>query len=85
MRHGKKYDIEKAAKLHRLVKIRMKLIICSVFRKLRFDTILWLNRKREPIDIDNPKTFDDKMWYMKKHFYSALWKDVQIKLLSGIM
>lgn len=72
MRHGKKYDIEKAAKLHRLVKIRMKLIICSVFRKLRFDTILWLNRKREPIDIDNPKTFDDKMWYMKKHFYSAL-------------
>lgn len=72
MRHGKKYDIGKATKLHRLIKIRMKLIICSVFHKLRFETILWLNRKREPIDIDNPKTFDDKMWYMKKHFYSAL-------------
>lgn len=72
MRYGKKYDIGKAAKFQRLIKIRMKLIVCWVFRKLRFETILWLNRKREPIDIDNPKTFDDKMWYMKKYFYSTL-------------
>jgi hypothetical protein len=71
-KYGKEYDIGKAAKLHRLIKIRMKLIACSVFQKLSFETILWMNRMREPIDIDNPKTFDDKMWYMKKHFYSAL-------------
>ncbi len=50
----------------------MKLVACSIFSKLSFDNILWLNRKRESIDIDNPKTFDDKMWYMKKHFYSSL-------------
>ena len=71
-KYGKEYDIGKAAKLHRLIKIRMKLIACSVFQKLSFETILWMNRMSEPIDIDNPKTFDDKMWYMKKHFYSAL-------------
>lgn len=71
-KHDKGCDIGKVAKLHRLIKIRMKLIACFVFQKLQFDTILWMNRKRESIDIDNPKTFDDKMWYMKKHFYSAL-------------
>ncbi len=71
-RHGKQCDIGEVAKLHRLIKIRMKLIACSVFEKLRFETILWMNRKREKIDIDNPKTFDDKMWYMKKYFYSPL-------------
>lgn len=71
-RHGKEHDIGNAAKFQRLIKIRMKLIACSVFKKLSFETILWMNRIREPIDINNPKTFDDKMWYMKKHFYSAL-------------
>jgi hypothetical protein len=71
-RDNNNYDIRKAAKLYRLIKIRMKLVACSIFSKLSFDNILWLNRKRESIDIDNPKTFDDKMWYMKKHFYSSL-------------
>ncbi len=71
-RDGKECDIGKIARLHRLIKIRMKLIACSILGKLDFQTILWMNRKREPIDIDHPKTFDDKMWYMKKHFYSSL-------------
>ncbi len=49
-KYGKEYDIGKAAKLHRLIKIRMKLIACSVFQKLSFETILWMNRMSEPID-----------------------------------
>ena len=44
-RDNNNYDIRKAAKLYRLIKIRMKLVACSIFSKLSFDNILWLNRK----------------------------------------
>ena len=65
-------DINIFEKQYRLFKIKMKLFLDSRRARKSFDEILEINRKKEPIDIENPKTFDDKIWYMKKHFYSSL-------------
>lgn len=65
-------DINIFEKQYRLLKIKMKLFLDSMRSRKSFDEILEINRKKEPIDIENPKTFDDKIWYMKKHFYSSL-------------
>ena len=65
-------DINAFEKQYRLWKIKIKLFLDSRKAEKDFDDILEINKKREYIDIDDPKTFDDKMWYMKKHFYSSL-------------
>lgn len=65
-------DIGLYERIYRLIKIRVKLFLDSRRAKINFDEILEINRKKELIDIKNPKTFDDKLWYMKKHLYSSL-------------
>lgn len=71
-RDCEEYKIGVGAKFYKLLRIKVKLIVCSIFEKLRFEDVLWIARRRESINIDCPKTFDDKLWYMKKHFYSPL-------------
>jgi hypothetical protein len=67
-----KNDINTLEKIYRLLKIRVKLVLDKNKSKKSFEKIVENNRKKESIDIDNPKTFDDKLWYIKKHFYSDL-------------
>lgn len=76
-----KNDIGVCEKMYRLLKIKTKLTLDSIRAKKSFDEILEMNRKREPINIENPQTFDDKIWYMKKHFYSPLVVKCVDKLL----
>lgn len=76
-----KKDIGTFEKLYRLLKIRVHLALDALRARKSFEKILEMNRKKEPIDIENPKTFDDKLWYMKKHFYSSLAVRCADKLL----
>lgn len=67
-----KKDIGMREKLYKLLKTRVHVALEPIRARKSFEEILELNRMKEPIDIDNPKTFDDKIWYIKKHFYSPL-------------
>lgn len=67
-----KSDIKLHEKMYRLFKIRVVLMIDKIRSRISFDDILKFKQKRWSIDIENPKTFDDKLWYMKKYFYSPL-------------
>lgn len=67
-----KNDISIYGKIYRLFKTEIKLLLDSLRARKSFEEILEWRSKKEKIDIVNPKTFDDKLWYIKKHFYSAL-------------
>lgn len=67
-----KKDLSFIDRQYRLLKIRIKLLLDFRRAGMSFEQVLQSNQKKEPINIENPKTFDDKIWYMKKHFYSSL-------------
>ena len=60
-------------KVSRLAKLWVKILILDAVRSRKsFEKVLKEAQEKEQIDICNPRTFDDKIWYMKKHFYSEL-------------
>lgn len=68
-------DLGTYEKLYRLLRIRAKLIFNLIMAQKEFDAILKFKSsiiKKQFINVEEPMTFDDKLWYMKKHFYSHL-------------
>ena len=67
---------ENYRKLQKLFEIRVKLILELMISGVSMETLLWIDKKRkkatEKIDMESPKTFDDKIWYIKKYYYSSL-------------
>lgn len=67
-----KSDIKSYEKFVRLLKIRVKLLLAKMRKGRSIEWFIKYKYKKWNINIINPKTFDDKLWYMKKHFYSSL-------------
>lgn len=79
--YGKK-DMKSYEKVYKLINARIRLVLDFVESRKTLEADLKSKQKYEYINMENPKTFDDKLWYMKRHFFSPLAVKCADKVLA---